>query len=179
MLGLEHVKNTNLKSQTHTKRGTPRFTRFGKMPTSLRHKRDILMIYTRLQEDYKVLSRTLTSKQPYSKMGSHPLFIKRRKNSQISSRSDPKTALTRLSVDRSVNQPKCTVDRAKSCKTAGLTGYVSRPAGRPTRFLFSLSILVDRAADRSKPCACRLTESPVIELKNSLLFLPSLHSPPR
>ena len=48
MLELDQVKNTNPKStNTHTKRGRVRFTRFGKMPTSLGQKRNLSMIYTR------------------------------------------------------------------------------------------------------------------------------------
>jgi len=38
-------------------------------------KRDLLMIYIRLQENYKVLSRTPTRKSITLKMGSRPLFI--------------------------------------------------------------------------------------------------------
>ena len=41
LLGLEHAKNTNPKSQTHTKRESLKFTRFDKMPMSLGQKREI------------------------------------------------------------------------------------------------------------------------------------------
>ena len=70
------------------------------------------------------------------KMGSHPLFIERRRNSQISSRSGLEIVLTRLSVDRPIDRSKCvvdrSVDRAKSYKTTELTENIGQPAGRPT-----------------------------------------------
>jgi len=42
--------------------------------------RDLLIIYIKLQEDYKVLSRTLTQKITNPRNGLHLLFIERRKN---------------------------------------------------------------------------------------------------
>jgi len=38
---LEHAKNINPKTQTHTKRGRSRFTRFSKIPTFSGQKREI------------------------------------------------------------------------------------------------------------------------------------------
>jgi len=128
-------------------------------------KREIYWWFTQDRRGLQlVLSKTLTRNHPYLKMGSHSLFIERRRNSQISSRLGVEIALTRLSVNGPVNWPKSAVDRpvdhAKSCKTVGLTGNIGRSASvdRPTGFLSYLSISVDRAVDRSKHCACRSTE---------------------
>ena len=52
-------------------------------------------------------------------MGSHPLFIERRRNPQISSRPGLETALIRLLVDRPVDRSKYLVDRRSIAQTAG------------------------------------------------------------
>jgi len=53
------------------------------MPTSpgQKRERDLMMIYTKLQEDYNWFSQELTLKSLNPKMGSHLLFIGRRKKS--------------------------------------------------------------------------------------------------
>jgi len=68
---MEHVKNTNPRlTNTYTKRGRQRFTRFDKMPTSPGvEERDLLMIHTRYKRLQLVLLRTLTKNQPILKMG--------------------------------------------------------------------------------------------------------------
>jgi len=91
-------------------------------------------------------------------MSSHPRFIERRINPQISSRLGSETALTRLWVDGPVELPKCmidhSIDRAKSCNTAGPYWKCRWPVDRPTGFLSSLSTSVNR----SKSCPCQSTE---------------------
>ena len=83
---------------THTKRERPRFTRFGKMPTFSGQKREIYWWFIQdIRGLQLVLSRTLTRNQPHSKMDSHPLFIRRRRKPQNSSRSGPESILTGLS----------------------------------------------------------------------------------
>ena len=106
-----------------------------------------------------IFSKTLTRNQPYPKMGSHPLFIGRKRNPQNNSRSGPETVLTRLSID-------CSVDHSMPSIIIGLTENVGRstpldspsscnigrPPGRPIQ-TFCMS--VGRSIDRS----------PIIELK--------------
>ena len=124
LLGLEHVKNTNSKLQTHTQRegdqnlwGSARCLRSrGRKERSID---DLHRITRGLQ---LVLSKTLIRNQPTLKMGSLPLFIERRRNSQISSRSGPETVLTQLSVDWLFDRPKCAVDQR-------LTAYLNRSTG--------------------------------------------------
>jgi len=70
-----------------------------------------LLIYIRLQEDYYWFSQELTQKILNPKNGFNSLFIEKRRNPQISSRSGPEFILTRLSVDRPVDRPKYVVDR--------------------------------------------------------------------
>ena len=132
-----------------------------------------MTIYTKLQENYNWFSQEFTQKLINPKMGSHLLFIGRKRKSQNSSRSGTELSLTRLSVYR----PKCAVDRAKSCKTAGLTGNVVQSIAQSlARLQDLLEMLVDRlivrpnwilflvqhrSTGRSTDfyfCACRSTE---------------------
>jgi len=96
---LEPAKEQTL--NTYTKRGRPKFMRFSKMPTSRGQKREIYWWFT---QNYKRIIigslKKRTQKLSISKMDSHPLFIERRRNPQISSKSSLEIALIRLSVDR-------------------------------------------------------------------------------
>jgi len=119
-------------------------------------------------------------------MGSHPLFIERRRNLQNNSRSGPESSMSWLLADRPVDWPKCAfdcpIDCAKSYKTPGLTGNVGRLAGRPTNWISLLSINFSRPIQALwMSVDCPVDRSPVIELKNSIsYFYPLfLHSPPR
>ena len=136
VMGLEHAKNTSPKSQTHTQRVRTKIYEVRKMPMSrgrfTQDYRGLYLIYSRIE----------------------------RRNHQISSRSGPKIALTRLSVYRPKCAVDCPVDRAKSCKTIGLIGnagrltkWVSllstnfiRLSGQPIQALY---MSIDRPVDRS------------------------------
>ena len=142
------------------------------------------MIYTRLQEDYKVLSRTLTRKSTINpKNGLHPLFIRRRRNPQNSSRSGTESVLTQLSDNRPRSTQVCSRPRKvlQHCKTYWKCRSTDRLIGLSTDQLVSLlSVNFDRPGSRPIQALCMSIDrpvdwSPVIELKKPyLLFLPSL-----
>jgi len=90
-------RKQTLNAQTHKEKGRPRFMRFGKMPISPGQKREIYWWFT---QDYKritlgSLENTLRN-HSYPKMSSHPLFIERRRNPQINSKSGLEIDLTWL-----------------------------------------------------------------------------------
>ena len=159
MLNLDQPMNTTLDAQTQSQRERERdiFTRFDKIayiPGA--EKRSIFDLHE-ITRGFTIgsLKNSLFSHLPQN--GLHLLFIEKRRNSQIHSILSPKSPLTRLSVDRPVDRPKCAVDRpidrAKSYKIAGL-----RSTSRPTGFFSSLSSSIDWVVDWSKPYACRSTE---------------------
>ena len=140
------------------------------MPTSPGKKREIYWWFTQdLHKDYHCsLKNPLT--QLNTKHGFYSLFLGRRKHPQISSRSGPDSALTRLSVDRPINRFKY----SRSLKTSLLFVWSKRASGRlvgrPSKTHFSLfwdgrwescsfssrPSSINRVVDRINSCVCRV-----------------------
>ena len=116
------------------------------------------MIYTRLQEVYKILSRTLTRtltrNQPLLNVFTSSIYREEKKPPKI---APGQVQNLRLSVDRAVDRPKCAIDRSvnrkKSSVITGLNENVGRSPGRPTQ-LGSYSLCnIDRPRNALSPHA--------------------------
>ena len=148
------------------------------MPTSLGQKREIYWWFT---QDYKRItigSLKNSFRNLLTLKWVHIFYLERRRNPQISSRSGPETALTRLPVDHPVDRSKYVVDQSVDrtnfrtyckCRSIDQMGFssscnIGRPPGR------SISILVHVGRPNLWHRVKKLYPP---------FFLPSLHSPPR
>jgi len=136
--------------------------------------KDLLMIYTRYKRITIGSLRTLTRNPLTLKMG----YIYKEKNKpQNSFKSGLETVLTRLSVDRPVDRPKCAVnrpvDRSMLSVITVLTENVCRQPNRPTQLSSSSLCNIGRSPGQSIQALCMSVDrpvdrSPVIGLKNSI-----------
>ena len=102
------------------------------------------MIYIRLQEDYKVISRTLTRKSTLPKIGFISSIYREEKKPPNPQQSGSESPLTRLSVDRPVDRPKCAVRSTDP----SVRSIAWSTAQIPTILQDLLDLSVDRRVDR-------------------------------
>ena len=123
-------------TNTLTKRRRHIFMRFGKIAYVLGlEERDLYLITHDYKEIYNWFSQELTFlSYPTKRVTS---FVYREEKKLLNhSNSGSESPLTQLSVDRHKYTLDRLVGRVKSCKIAGLTGFI----GRPTNWVFLLSI---------------------------------------